>query len=118
MIGAAEEAVALRGRLPDLRLAADLARLARADGRYRGCDDAAVVAAVGRWTAPIAALEARRLQALRAVVRRNPAHLTPEDTRAVAYQRLGHRLGSVAPAELTAIRRILRAFLDSYAAAC
>jgi mRNA interferase MazF len=41
-----------------------------------------------------------------------PSFTRPEDTRAVAYQRLGHRLGSVTPAELTAIRRILRAFLD------
>jgi mRNA interferase MazF len=41
-----------------------------------------------------------------------PSFARPEDTRAVAYQRLGHRLGAVTPAELGAIRRILRAFLD------
>jgi hypothetical protein len=63
----------LRERLPDLRLAADLARLAGVDGRYGGCDDATVIVAVGRWTALISTLEARRLEALRAVVRRNPA---------------------------------------------
>jgi hypothetical protein len=70
---AADSATALRERLPDLRLAADLARLAGADGRYGGCDDATVVVVVGRWTALISTLEARRLEALRAVVRRNPA---------------------------------------------
>jgi mRNA interferase MazF len=41
-----------------------------------------------------------------------PSFARPEDTRAVAYQRLGHRLGAVTPSELAAIRRILRAFLD------
>lgn len=41
-----------------------------------------------------------------------PSFTRPEDTRAVAYQRLDHRLGAVAPSELTAVRRILRAFLD------
>jgi mRNA interferase MazF len=41
-----------------------------------------------------------------------PSYARPEDTRAVAYQRLDHRLGAVAPGELAAIRRILRAFLD------
>ena len=61
-------AVALRERRPDLRLAADLARLAGAGGPYEGCDDATVVVAAGRRTALISALEA-----LRAVVRRNPA---------------------------------------------
>jgi len=70
---AADSAVALRERRPDLRLAADLARLAGADGRYGACDDATVVVAVGRWTALISALEAQRLEAVRAVVRRNPA---------------------------------------------
>jgi hypothetical protein len=69
----ADSVAVLRGRRPDLRLAADLARLAGADGRYGDCDDATVIAAVGRWTALISALEARRLEALRAVVRRNPA---------------------------------------------
>jgi hypothetical protein len=73
MTSAAGEAVALRERRPGLRLAADLARLAGADGRYGACDDATVITAVGRWTALISALEARRLEALRAVVRRNPA---------------------------------------------
>jgi hypothetical protein len=71
--GGAGSVAALRERLPDLRLAADLARLAGPDGRYGGCDDATVVVAVGRLTALIGALEARRLEALRAVVRRNPA---------------------------------------------
>lgn len=41
-----------------------------------------------------------------------PSFTRPEDTRAVAYQRLDHRLGAVTPDELAAIRRILRAFLD------
>jgi hypothetical protein len=70
---AADNATMLRERRPDLRLALDLARLAGADGRYGACDDATVVVAVGRWTALISTLEARRLEALRAVVRRNPA---------------------------------------------
>lgn len=43
---------------------------------------------------------------------RLPAFTRPEDARAVSGQRLTQRLGSVAPAELTAIRRILAAFLD------
>jgi hypothetical protein len=72
MADLADGVTVLRGRRPDLRLAADLTRLAGADGRYGACDDATVVAAVGRWTALISALEARRLEALRAVVRRNP----------------------------------------------
>jgi hypothetical protein len=71
--GPADSVTILRTRRPDLRLAADLTRLAGADGRYGACDDATVIAAVGRWTALISALEARRLEALRAVVRRNPA---------------------------------------------
>ena len=41
-----------------------------------------------------------------------PSFTRPEDTRAVAYQRLDHRLGAVTPGELAAVRRILRAFLD------
>jgi mRNA interferase MazF len=41
-----------------------------------------------------------------------PSFARPEDTRAVAYQRLDHRLGAIAPGELAAVRRILRAFLD------
>jgi mRNA interferase MazF len=41
-----------------------------------------------------------------------PSFARPEDTRAVAYQRLSHRLGAVAPAELLAIRRVLRGFFD------
>jgi hypothetical protein len=43
---------------------------------------------------------------------RLPSFARPEDMRAVAYQRLDHRLGAVAPDELAAMRRILRAFLD------
>jgi len=43
---------------------------------------------------------------------RLPAFTRPEDARAVSSPRLTERLGSVAPAELTAIRRILAAFLD------
>jgi mRNA interferase MazF len=41
-----------------------------------------------------------------------PSFTRPEDARAVAYQRLGRRLGAVTPDELAAVRRILRAFLD------
>ena len=41
-----------------------------------------------------------------------PSYTRPEDARAVAYQRLDHRLGTVTPGELAAVRRILRAFLD------
>ena len=41
-----------------------------------------------------------------------PSYSRPEDARAVAYQRLDRRLGSITPAELAAVRRILRAFLD------
>lgn len=41
-----------------------------------------------------------------------PSFTRPEDTRAVAYQRLDRRLGAVTSGELTAVRRILRAFLD------
>ncbi|HEX3488108.1 MAG TPA: type II toxin-antitoxin system PemK/MazF family toxin [Streptosporangiaceae bacterium] len=43
---------------------------------------------------------------------RLPAFARPEDARAVSGPRLTQRLGAVAPAELTAIRRILAAFLD------
>ena len=41
-----------------------------------------------------------------------PSFTRPEDARAVAYQRLDRRLGTVTPDELAAVRRILRAFLD------
>jgi mRNA interferase MazF len=41
-----------------------------------------------------------------------PSFARPEDARAVAYERLVYRLGSVTPDELSSIRRILRAFLD------
>jgi mRNA interferase MazF len=41
-----------------------------------------------------------------------PSYTRPEDARAVAYQRLERRLGSITPAELAFVRRILRAFLD------
>jgi mRNA-degrading endonuclease toxin of MazEF toxin-antitoxin module len=41
-----------------------------------------------------------------------PSFTRPEDARAVAYERLDRRLGTVTPGELTAVRRILRAFLD------
>ena len=41
-----------------------------------------------------------------------PSFSRPEDARAVAYQRLERRLGAVAPNELAAVRRVLRAFLD------
>jgi mRNA interferase MazF len=41
-----------------------------------------------------------------------PSFTRPEDARAVAYERLETRIGTVTPAELAAIRRILRAFLD------
>ena len=41
-----------------------------------------------------------------------PSFTRPEDARAVAYQRLDHRLGAVSPGELAAVRRVLRAFLD------
>ena len=41
-----------------------------------------------------------------------PSFTRPEDARAVAYERLERRIGAVTPAELGAIRRILRAFLD------
>ena len=41
-----------------------------------------------------------------------PSFTRPEDARAVAYERLERRIGTVTPAELAAIRRILRAFLD------
>jgi mRNA interferase MazF len=41
-----------------------------------------------------------------------PSYTRPEDARAVAYQRLDHRLGAVTPGELAAVRHILRAFLD------
>ena len=43
---------------------------------------------------------------------RLPAFTRPEDARAVACERLDQRLGAVAPAELTAVRRVLRAFLE------
>ena len=43
---------------------------------------------------------------------RLPSFTRPEDARAVSYQRLDRRLGAVAPAELAAVRRVLRAFLD------
>jgi mRNA interferase MazF len=41
-----------------------------------------------------------------------PSFTRPEDARALAYQRLDRRLGTVTPDELAAVRRILRAFLD------
>jgi mRNA interferase MazF len=41
-----------------------------------------------------------------------PSFTRPEDARAISYQRLILRLGAVTPSELTAVRRILRAFLD------
>jgi mRNA interferase MazF len=41
-----------------------------------------------------------------------PSFARPEDARAVAYQRLTRHLGTVTTDELTAVRRILRAFLD------
>jgi mRNA interferase MazF len=41
-----------------------------------------------------------------------PSFTRPEDARAVAYPRLDRRLGAVTLDELTAVRRILRAFLD------
>jgi mRNA interferase MazF len=41
-----------------------------------------------------------------------PSFARPEDARAVAYERLERRIGAVAPAELAAVRRILRVFLD------
>jgi hypothetical protein len=41
-----------------------------------------------------------------------PSFTRPEDARAVAYERLERRIGAVTTAELAAIRRILRAFLD------
>jgi len=41
-----------------------------------------------------------------------PSFARPEDARAVAYERLERRIGVVAPAELAAVRRILRVFLD------
>ena len=41
-----------------------------------------------------------------------PSFTRPEDTRAVAHQRLDHRLGAITPGELAAVRRVLRAFLD------
>jgi mRNA interferase MazF len=43
---------------------------------------------------------------------RLPSFTRPEDARAIAYQRLDHRLGAVAPGELASVRRIMRAFLD------
>jgi mRNA interferase MazF len=41
-----------------------------------------------------------------------PSYTRPEDARAISYERLDRRLGAVAPGELAAVRRILRAFLD------
>jgi mRNA-degrading endonuclease toxin of MazEF toxin-antitoxin module len=41
-----------------------------------------------------------------------PSFTRPEDARAVAYERLLRRIGTVTPAELSSVRRILRAFLD------
>jgi mRNA interferase MazF len=41
-----------------------------------------------------------------------PSFTRPEDARAIAYERLAHRVGAVTPAELSAVRRILRAFLE------
>ena len=41
-----------------------------------------------------------------------PSFTRPEDARAVAYQRLDQRIGVITPSELTAVRRVLRAFLD------
>jgi len=43
---------------------------------------------------------------------KRPSFTRLEDTRAVAYERLDRRIGAVTPAELAAVRRILRAFLD------
>src|ERR1700756_5720647 len=36
-----------------------------------------------------------------------PSFTRPEDARTVAYQRLDHRLGSITPGELAAIRRTM-----------
>jgi hypothetical protein len=41
-----------------------------------------------------------------------PSFTRPEDARAISYLRLERRIGAVAAAELSAVRRILRAFLD------
>jgi mRNA interferase MazF len=41
-----------------------------------------------------------------------PSFTRTEDARAVSYERLERRIGAVTPAELAAMRRILRAFLD------
>jgi mRNA interferase MazF len=41
-----------------------------------------------------------------------PSFTRPEDARAVAYERLLRHIGAVTPAELSSVRRILRAFLD------
>jgi mRNA interferase MazF len=41
-----------------------------------------------------------------------PSFTRPEDARAVSYERLERRIGAVTLAELAAMRRILRAFLD------
>lgn len=41
-----------------------------------------------------------------------PSFTRPEDARAVAYEHLERRIGAVMPSELTAVRRILRSFLD------
>jgi mRNA interferase MazF len=41
-----------------------------------------------------------------------PSYTRPEDARAISYERLDRRLGAIAPRELAAVRRILRAFLD------
>jgi mRNA interferase MazF len=41
-----------------------------------------------------------------------PSFTRPEDARAVSHERLERRIGAVTPAELAAMRRILRAFLD------
>jgi mRNA interferase MazF len=41
-----------------------------------------------------------------------PSFTRPGDARAVSYERLERRIGAVTPAELAAMRRILRAFLD------
>jgi len=58
-------------------------------------------------TEPAAARKIRHVP----VVPRQAAGIL-KDARAVAYQRLDHRLGSITPGELTAIRRIMCAFLD------
>ena len=41
-----------------------------------------------------------------------PSFARPEDTRAVAYQRLRRQLGAISPPELAAIKRVLRGLFD------